>query len=65
MTQVVKGEDCGNSPKNILLQEFTVALTRRDLTFLLDRVSDDVEWRIIGKEQMRGKAEIAAVIEGQ
>ena len=28
MTRVIIGEDCGNSPKNIFVQEMTVALQK-------------------------------------
>ncbi len=48
MTQVVVREDCGNSPKNLFLQEFTIAFARSDTGAVLSRVTDDICWNIIG-----------------
>ena len=30
MTEIIVGEDCGNSPKNIFLEKITSAFAKRD-----------------------------------
>ena len=42
MTKVIIGEDCGNSPKNIFVQELTIAFAKGDSKCLLKNVTDDV-----------------------
>jgi limonene-1,2-epoxide hydrolase len=49
------GEDCGNSPKNIFVQEVTIALSKGDLKSVLDRVTDDIRWNVVGDGVIQGK----------
>ena len=55
MTRVITSEDCGNSPKNIFVQDLTIALTKRDSKFILDNVTDDIRWNIVGDKLIEGK----------
>ena len=50
MTRVTISEDCGNSPKNIFVQELTIAFAKADSRFLLKNVTDDVLWNILGDQ---------------
>ena len=50
MTEVERSGDCGNSPKNKLLEDLSVALYTSDAEFVLDRVTDDIQWNIVGEE---------------
>ena len=63
MTRVIRSEDCGNSPKNIFVQDITIAFAKGDTTFLLDNVTDDIRWDIIGNKLVQGKDELAKVVE--
>ena len=63
MTKVIVGEDCGNSPKNIFLKNLTIAFAKRDSKFILDNVTDDVRWNIIGKKLIQGKDDFAAAMD--
>jgi hypothetical protein len=65
MTRVITSPDCGNSPKNKLLQDLTIALARQDLRVLRQAVSDDVVWNIVGSGQHAGKADVAAAVQAQ
>lgn len=65
MTKVVKSEDCGNSPKNIFVQDLAIAFARNDTDFLLSKVSDDIRWRIVGQKEIEGKDEFADQIASQ
>jgi hypothetical protein len=55
MTKVIIGEDCGNSPKNIFVQELTIAFAKGDSKYLLKNVTDDVCWTIVGDRTIEGK----------
>ena len=47
MTRVIVSEDCGNSPKNLFLQNLTIAFAKHDSKFILDSVTDDIRWNIL------------------
>ena len=63
MTRVIIGEDCGNSPKNIFVQELTIAFAKADSRFLLQHITDDVCWNILGDKLVQGKDQVAKVLE--
>lgn len=55
MVKITCKENCGNSPKMLFLQRFNIAFTERDLSTLLDSVSDTFTWDMIGKKVIQGK----------
>lgn len=59
MTLVIASEDCGNSPKNHLLQNLTIALARRDIDHTLTVVAEDIEWEVIGEKLIQGRSSLA------
>ena len=61
MTQVIIGEDCGNSPKSILIQELTVAFAKGDARFVLSKISEDIRWNIVGDTLIEGKTNVAEI----
>lgn len=63
MTKVIIGEDCGNSPKNIFVQELTIAFAKADSRFLLRNITDDVRWNILGDQVIQGKDDFAEALE--
>ena len=63
MTKIMIGEDCGNSPKNILLQNLTIAFGKGNSKFILDKVTDDIRWNIIGDELIQGKDNFAKALQ--
>jgi hypothetical protein len=63
MTRVITSEDCGNSPKNIFVQDLTIALAKRDSKFLLDNVTDDIRWNLVGDKLIEGKDSFARTLE--
>lgn len=63
MTTITVSEDCGNAPKKCLLRDFNVAFAETNVDFILDNVSDDVEWTIVGDQEIRGKSDFATVVE--
>ena len=63
MTRVITSEDCGNSPKNILVQNLTIALAKRDSKFILGNVTDDIRWNRVGGELIEGKDNFAKALQ--
>jgi hypothetical protein len=63
MTRIMIGEDCGNSPKNIFVQEITIALAKGDLRSLLNRVTDDIRWNVVGDRVIQGKDRFAEALQ--
>lgn len=55
MTNVIPSENCGNSPKNLFAQDLAIALALNNVDFLLDSVSSDIRWRIVGGKEIQGK----------
>lgn len=62
MTRIIVSKDCGNSPKNNLIQHFTVAFAKRDAKFILDTVTDAIRWNIVGGRSIEGKANLAVFL---
>lgn len=60
--KIITSEDCGNSPKNIFLQELAIALARADSRYVLDRVSEDVRWQIVGHRLIQGKSDLGTIL---
>jgi hypothetical protein len=54
--RIVPSGDCGNSPKNTLLQDITVAFAERDAGFLSDHLTDDFRWEVVGARVVEGLA---------
>lgn len=65
MMRVIIGEDCGNSPKNIFVQELTIALASGDLKSALNSVTDDIRWNIVGDKVIQGKDLFAKALEAK
>ncbi|MDA2810533.1 nuclear transport factor 2 family protein [Nocardiopsis sp. RSe5-2] len=62
MVQVTAAPDCGNAPRKQVLRDFAVAMAEHDTDSLLSAVADDVEWEIVGRRTVRGKADFAAAV---
>jgi len=63
MPKIIISEDCGNSPKNIFVQELTIALGSGDVSSVLNRVTDDIRWNILGERVIQGKDHLAEALE--
>ena len=62
MTRVIKDGNCGNSPKNELLQAFCIAAARKDLELIEDLMADDVAWHPVGRKPVIGSRSVARAI---
>lgn len=54
MTKVHLNQACGNSPKNQLLQELTVAIAKADFDAISRIVTEDVRWSPVGRKPVHG-----------
>ncbi|MDK2982368.1 MAG: hypothetical protein PWQ55_2715 [Chloroflexota bacterium] len=58
MLKVTQSPDCGNSPKNRLVADTTIALAGRDGAFLERTLSEDVRWEVVGGAVVTGRAAV-------
>jgi len=65
MTKIVSTPNCGNSPKMEFLKQFNIAVTKGDLKFIDEKVTDEIEYHIIGKKKITGKINFIKEIENQ
>ncbi len=62
MTKIIIAEDCGNSPKNLFLQKLTIAFAKVEAPIILDSITEDFRWNLVGRPLVQGKAEFAKVL---
>jgi hypothetical protein len=63
MTKIVRSTDCGNSPKNQLIENLAVALSTGDRRTVTGLVTDDVQWNIVGGESWRGREAVLQALQ--
>lgn len=56
MMKVVKSGDCGNSPKNLLVQTLAVSIEKADRAAFSRCTSEDVSWVYPGRSAVVGRA---------
>jgi hypothetical protein len=55
MPKVIKSKDCGNSPKNLLIQSLAIAIETSNALSFSRTVTDDVVWALPGRRSFNGK----------
>lgn len=55
-------DDCENSPRKQFLVEFNRAFAECDMNFVLDHVSNDIVWTMVGDKEVNGKSEMQSEI---
>src|SRR5699024_2592306 len=63
MLKVFCKEDCGNAPKKQILKDFNIAYAKCDSESILEQVTDDVIWHMVGAKQSEGKEQCAEELE--
>ena len=61
--RIVPSADCGNSPKNTLLQDIAIAFAKRDADFLMSHVTDDIRWDVVGHRVVEGCSGLTQALE--
>jgi hypothetical protein len=59
MTDVIRIGDCGNSPKNLLVESLSIALATGDIGGVGAALADNVHWRVVGNEPVAGVGALA------
>lgn len=62
--QVVSKAQCGNSPKNLLVEHLAIALASGD-DAALERLAEHVVWNVVGTTVYHGHAEIIDALQRQ
>lgn len=59
MTKIVSSPNCGNSLKMEFLKDFNIAFAKGNVEFLIESVTDEIVWNIIGDKKIVGKENYA------
>ncbi len=62
MARVQVEADCGNAPKKVFLRDFMIAFANGDTSFILDSVTDAVQWDVVGSRSVKGKADVEVMM---
>lgn len=54
MTKIIFSSNCGNSPKMEFLKQLNIAYAEGNAAFLMENVTDDIVWNIIGDKKIKG-----------
>ena len=65
MPKVIKSPDCGNSPKNLLVQALVIAIETCNVTAFSRCVSDDIVWAIPGRRSFDGRSACLAYLKSR
>ncbi|MBA3870810.1 MAG: nuclear transport factor 2 family protein [Anaerolineae bacterium] len=63
MVKVDVQPDCGNAPKKLFIRDFMIAFANGDSPALLDCVTDDATWEIVGERTLKNKTEIESALD--
>ena len=55
MTKITVKPDCGNAPRKEFLKDFNIAFATGKADFIINHVSDEIEWNIYGDKHISGK----------
>ena len=61
--EIVRSQDCGNSPKNQLVENLAIALLTNELKKRSDYVTEDVQWNRVGGKSLEGRKAILKELE--
>ena len=63
MTKIVSSPNCGNSPKMEFLKGLNIAFANGNSEFVIESVTDDIVWDIIGDRKIEGKEKYVEELE--
>lgn len=63
MIKITRSEDCGNSPKNIFVQELTIAFAKGYVKLIRNRITENIQWDIVGDRQIRGTENVVEALQ--
>ncbi|HIA91907.1 TPA: nuclear transport factor 2 family protein [Candidatus Saccharibacteria bacterium] len=62
MTKITVDADCDNAPKKQFIKDFNIAFAYADMNKVVDMMSDDAEWVVVGKGRWTGKESIKNIL---
>jgi hypothetical protein len=62
MPEIKRSKECGNSPKNQLLQNLVIAFACADVSQISELVTSDVRWLPVGRKPVSGAEAISKAI---
>lgn len=62
VTRIICADDCGNAPRKALLRDFNVAFAHNDAEAVLEPLSDEIVWTMVGDRTIRGKDAVARAL---
>lgn len=63
MTDFTIHADCGNYPKKLVLRDLNVAFAEGNVASILEHLTDDIRWQIVGEADLHGKKAVRAALE--
>lgn len=63
MVKIIVDVDCGNSPKQTFIKDYNIAFAEGNIHYLIEHVSDEVVWEMIGDKRIAGKDAFLAELE--
>ena len=63
MTKITVNADCGKAPKKQIFLDLNIAYARAEIDAVLENLSQDIVWRILGEFEMRGLAEARSALQ--
>lgn len=63
MAKIAVGVDCGNAPKKEFLKNYYIALANSDIDFVMDNISDIINWEVIGGSTITNKEEFGKAVQ--
>lgn len=61
MTKIICTENCGNSPKNLFLRDFNIAVAKRNFSVVHKSLAEDVSWELFepsGQKKVTGRENV-------
>lgn len=63
MAKIHVEPDCGNAPKKLFIRDFMIAAANNDASFILDALTDDILWKMVGNRSFAGKSAIESALD--
>ena len=60
--KIIVPEDCGNAPKKALIRDFNIAFAKNETEKILEYMSDDITWNMVGNKVIHGKKEAGEML---
>jgi len=62
---IVSPEDCGNAPKKRILKDFIIACAKKDIDFITEFTSKNIEWNIVSDKVVQGRENFVHLLENK